>query len=65
MQRSDIHGQDKFENKFYKPMSKNSTINDHLYFKGQQGKAPSRVFAGKNNSSIERVYGLDYDPTGV
>lgn len=33
-QRSDIHNQDKFENKFYKPTAeyKTSQINDKLYF---------------------------------
>jgi hypothetical protein len=34
-----------------------------LYLKGVDGKAPSRVNPSKNHSSIDRVYGLDFDPT--
>lgn len=59
-QRSNVHGQDAVESQFYKPMAqRNSSVKEKLYFQGVQGKAPSRIYAGKNNSSIERVFGLD------
>jgi len=62
--RSNVQAQNKFENQFAKPSAdKEPATLDNLYFKGVTGKAPSRINPTKNTSSIDRVYGLDVDPT--
>jgi len=55
---SHIGGQASFENSFNKPGT-NSDVLEKLYFKGAEGSPAKRINAGKNYSSIERVYGLD------
>jgi len=62
---SHVGAQALVEEKFNKPGEKSPAHVDKLFFKGATGPAPSRLNPGKNFSSIERTYGLDYNTERV
>lgn len=62
--QNNILGQADFETKFVKPGTNASQSQlDSLYFKGITPAKGSRIDPTKNNSSNERVFGLDYPKT--